>query len=81
MGRWVAYSDDMTSIGTEPRGRIHYLDAEKNVFPCGTTTAFREWDDETVEAVVRRGDATVCQACHYTREASASAPNAREEHA
>ena len=69
MGRWVAYSDDMTSIGTEPRGRIHYLDAEKNAFPCGSTTAIREWDDDTAQSAIDRGVATLCQACHYAREA------------
>ncbi len=69
MSRWVAYSDDMSSLGTEPRGRIHFLDAEKNEFPCGTTTAFREWSDETAASAVDRGVATMCRACHYTREA------------
>ncbi len=71
MSRWVAYSDDKTSVGTEPRGQIHYLDAEKNEFPCGTERAVHEWDDETADAAIRMGDATACRACHYTREADA----------
>ena len=68
MSRWVAYSDDATSSGTEPRGRIHYLDAENNEFPCGTEKAFRQWDDETARSAIERGIATLCGACHYTRE-------------
>jgi len=68
MSRWVPYSDDVTSLGTEPRGRIHYLDAELNEFPCGTETAFRAWDDETADSAIERGHASWCRACHYTRE-------------
>ena len=68
MGKWVAYSDDVTSPGTEPRGRIHYLDAEKNAFPCATTTAFQEWDDETAASAVSTGKATLCRACQHSRE-------------
>ena len=69
MSRWVSYSDDVTSVGTEPRGRIHYLDAEKNEFPCGTETAYREWDDETARSAIERGLATKCPTCYYYREA------------
>ena len=68
MARWVAYSDDVNSAGTEPLGRVHYLDSEKNEFPCGSTTALREWDDETADAAVRRGDATLCPVCIAARE-------------
>ncbi len=73
MSHWVAYSDDVTSLGTEPRGRIHYLDSERNEFPCGAEKAFREWEPETVEAALEKGDATLCKACHYAREAQIAA--------
>jgi hypothetical protein len=46
VAKWVAYSVGVNSAGTEPMGRIHFLDSEKNEFPCGSTTALREWDDE-----------------------------------
>jgi hypothetical protein len=68
MSRWVPYSDDVTSIGTEPRGRIHYLDAEKNAFPCGTELALHAWDPDVASSAIERGVVGVCRACHYTRE-------------
>jgi hypothetical protein len=70
MSRWVPYSEDVTSIGTEPRGKIHYLNAETNGFPCGTVKAYREWDEETVRAAIAMGDAIQCPTCHYWREAN-----------
>ena len=63
VAKWVAYSDDVNSSGTEPLGRIHLLDSEKNEFPCGSTTALREWDDETAGAAVDEGNATLCPVC------------------
>jgi hypothetical protein len=74
MSRWVAYSDDVTNLGTEPRGQIHYLNAETNEFPCGTETAYREWDDETADSAIERGEASWCRACHYAREFETSNP-------
>jgi hypothetical protein len=73
MSRWVAYSDDVNTLGTEPRGRIHYLDAERNEFPCGAEKAFRAWEPETAESAVEKGDATLCLACHNARQAQITA--------
>jgi hypothetical protein len=66
---WVIYSEGKSSDGTEPRGTLHLLDAEKNEFPCGTLTALHEWSTDAAAAALEENDPPTVEMCPVCDEA------------
>jgi hypothetical protein len=73
MTEWVVYSEGKSSDGTEPRGTLHLLDAERNEFPCGTVTAVHEWSMDTAVAALDDDPSTVdmCPVCKEAKKVDA----------
>lgn len=68
---WVVYSEGEDSTSTEPRGTLHLLDADRNVFPCGTLAASHEWSiDVAIAALDAPGPPLVdiCPLCDAARK-------------
>ena len=66
---WVIYSEGRSSDGTEPRGTLHLLDAERNEFPCGALTPVHEWSTEVAAAALAENDPSTVDMCPVCEEA------------
>ena len=69
---WVVYSEGEDETCTEPRGTLHFLDADRNVFPCDTQKAMHVWLlDEAIALLDAPGppQVDVCPVCNEARKA------------
>jgi hypothetical protein len=69
---WVVYSEGEDGTCIEPRGTLHFLDADKNAFPCGTQSARHAWSlDEAIAVLDAPGPpmAAMCPVCDRARNA------------
>jgi hypothetical protein len=64
---WVVYAEQVDGTSTEPRGKLHCLDADKNEFPCGTVVATtHDWPVEVALSALAShpSEVSVCSECN-----------------